>query len=78
MDASHCQQPVPHVLSGDLRPGPCMLLVGPNGRHANDHKAHLTITGVGRVTFRWKNRVTDQPPVITLPPPPPPSDVTVV
>jgi hypothetical protein len=64
-----CGTHVPEALSGTLRPGTCTLVVGADGTHTGDHKAHLTIPKVGRVTFRWKGtrvRFVEGPPVVDL------------
>lgn len=60
-----CGATVPEALRGDLRPSPCRLGVNAQGYHTGEHKAHLAIPRLGRVTFRWKQRTT--PPVVTLP-----------
>lgn len=64
---THCQAPVPERLRGDLRPSNCLLEVGPDGTHTGDHKAHMSVPRLGKITWRWKNHAT---PVRIMPGPP--------
>lgn len=47
----------------------CNLELSSDGKHTGEHKAYKTITGVGRITVRWKQSWRDStpPPEIVLP-----------
>jgi len=49
-----CQEEAPRALVGSHAPLICSRAVTRNGNHAGEHKAHKTITGVGRITITWK------------------------
>lgn len=49
-----CQEEAPRALAGSHAPLRCSRAVTRDGNHAGEHKAHLTIPGVGRVTVQWK------------------------
>lgn len=54
-----CTERVPQSLWGDLT-GPasprCTLAMPPDGNnHAGQHRASVTVAGVGKVVYRWKN-----------------------
>ena len=52
-----CTETVPRALYGPVGMLPrCTLLDAPNGPHAGDHRANLSIPGIGKAMFRWKNK----------------------
>ena len=52
-----CTETVPRALYGPVGMLPrCTLLDAPDGPHTGDHRANLSIPGIGKAMFRWKNR----------------------
>lgn len=67
MTLTRCTAKVPEALSGDLRPLPQCTLTSPNGHHTGDHRASRLMPGVGKITYRWKQRQRAHRPEIVLP-----------
>jgi hypothetical protein len=51
-----CGQAVPSALTGNVAITPRCNLEAPGGDHKGDHRASMTLAGVGKVIYKWRGQ----------------------